>query len=88
VQQKCKRRGIQSTLMATCTVYCFDFYLPGSGELVHSPRAATIQRIERMDGVPLKETALEVDISMIDANGFLLGAHSCGHAAHRQQAPG
>jgi hypothetical protein len=73
--------------MGTRTVYCFQFYDPGSGKLVHSPRAATMERIERMDGVPMKETAIEVDMAMVDANGFLLGAHNCAHSAHQQPQP-
>ena len=72
--------------MATRTVYCFDFYPLGSEQPVHSPRAATIDRIDRMDGVPIEETALEVDAPMVDANGFLLGPHTCSHVVHRNSA--
>lgn len=68
--------------MGTRTVYCFDFYPPGSGELVHSPRAATLDRIERMDGIPLTDTGLEVDEDEVDANGFFIGKANCTHPAH------
>ena len=68
--------------MPTCTVYCFDFY-DADGRLVHSQRAATLDCIERMDGMPIKETALQVDASQVDANGFLLGRANCDHGSHR-----
>jgi len=70
--------------MGTRTVYCFYMYQPGSGALVHSPRAATLDGIERMDGVPLKETGLEVDEDEVDVNGFFLGQANCSHAIHRK----
>ena len=72
--------------MGTRTVYCFDFYEPATGRLVHSPRAATIDRIERMDGVPLRDTGLEVDEDEVDANGFLLGKANCNHPSHTRNS--
>ena len=69
--------------MATRTVYCFYFYQPGSGKLVHSPKAATLERIEQMDGVPLRDTGLDVDSEYIDANGFFRGKPHCSHPTHR-----
>ena len=68
--------------MTTKTVYCFYFYDPTSKKPVHSPRAATIQRIEQMDGVPIRETGLEVEDSQVDSLGFLIGPHNCNNAAH------
>ena len=66
----------------TKTVYCFYSYEPGSGRLVHSPRAATLETIERLDGVPMKETRLEVPESAVDADGFYDGPANCANHAH------
>ena len=49
---------------------------------MHSPRAATLDRIEQMDGVPLRDTGLEVDAREVDTNGFFLRKANCGHPTH------
>lgn len=51
--------------------------------MVHSPRAATMEAIEKVDGVPLKESAIEVDEHDVDAHGYLRGPAHCDHPSHR-----
>ena len=53
--------------------------------MLHSPRAATIETIERLDGVPLRESALEVDEAEVDAHGYLRGPAHCEHPSHRSK---
>lgn len=72
--------------MGVKTVYCFYTYDCGSGRMVHSARAAILDTIERLDGVPLKETALEVDEENVDRHGFLNGPAHCDHKSHGQRA--
>jgi hypothetical protein len=69
--------------MGTRKVYCFYTYDCGSGRMVHSPRAATIETIEKLDGVPVKESAIEVDEQDVDAHGYLRGPAHCEHPFHR-----
>jgi hypothetical protein len=69
--------------MGTRKVYCFYIYDCGSGRMVHSPRAATIETIEKLDGVPMKESALEVAEDEVDAHGYLRGPAHCDHPSHR-----
>ena len=67
--------------MRTALVFCYYTY-DSDGRLVHGARAATLDAIERENGVPLRETGMEVDVSEIDGRGFLKGAPNCGDAAH------
>ena len=69
--------------MATATVYCFYTYRYPGDERFHWPRAATLKTIESLDGVPLKDTALEIDPDKLDAGGFLNGPANCAHVSHR-----
>lgn len=68
--------------MGTRTVFCFYYYDRRTRARIHSPFAATIDTIEKLDGVPLKESALEVDESDVDSHGFLRGPPHCGDRAH------
>jgi hypothetical protein len=70
--------------MGAKTVYCFYYYEPGDGRLVHAPRAATIEAIERLDGVPLRETGLEVDDGDVDEAGYYGRPANCTHHSHRR----
>ncbi|HXF79900.1 MAG TPA: hypothetical protein VN598_13610 [Usitatibacter sp.] len=71
----------------TRKVYCFYTYDCGSGRMVHSPRAATMDTIEKLDGVPLKESVLEVDERDVDSCGYLRGPGHCDHPSHRAIDP-
>jgi len=71
--------------MATTLVFCFYSYDPSSGDRLHSRRAAILDTIERLNGVPLRETGMEVDASELDADGFLDGPAGCDDPSHRQR---
>ena len=68
--------------MRTALVFCYYTY-DGEGRPLHSRRAATLEAIEREDGVPLRETGMEVELTQLDARGFLLGMPGCGDPIHR-----
>ena len=52
------------------TVYYFTALDASSGEDKRSERRATPDRIKAVKGTPIPESALEVDISEIDQDGF------------------
>ena len=64
--------------MPTVLVFCYYTYDDDSGRQVHCRRAATLDAIERENGIPLRETGIEVDVSQVDSGGFLKGSPSCG----------
>ena len=66
------------------TVYCFYTSRHTDGPF-HWPRAATLKTIESLGGVPLKETALEVDVNELDAGGFLNRPAHCDHVSHKKK---
>ncbi len=68
--------------MRTALVFCYYTYDNDSGRPAHSARAATLDAIERENGIPLRETGMEVDTGEIDARGFLIGPPSCGDPVH------
>jgi len=68
--------------MPTVLVFCYYTYDGGSGRQVHCKRAATLDAIERENGIPLRETGIEVDVSQVDSGGFLKGSPSCGDPLH------
>ena len=68
--------------METVLVFCFYTY-DARGHELHSTRAATLEAIERANGVALRETGMEVSIDEVDLRGYLKGPPSCEHPAHR-----
>ena len=70
--------------MATAIVYCFYTYDPGSGERLHQSRAATLAAIERLNGVPMRETGIEVDVAKINGDGFFNGPAYCEDPIHKR----
>lgn len=54
------------------TVYYFTAFDTQSGERKRSERRASTDAIKAAKGTPIAETALEVDISQIGPDGFLL----------------
>ena len=68
--------------METILVFCFYTY-DARGQQVHSTRAATLAAIEKLNGVALRETGMEVAIDEIDIRGYLKGPASCEHPVHR-----
>ena len=55
--------------MPKATVYCFRKFDINKGENVTSKYMATLEAIKGFEGVPLTETAKEVDVSELDDNG-------------------
>ena len=72
--------------MNTMVVYNFDFS-DHSGQICRSPRAATLERIDRMGGTALLETALKVDPGQVDSNGFLRHEAAWTHTVTNQSPP-
>ena len=68
-------------------VFCYYTYDRDSGRPVHSKRAATLEAIERENGVPMRETGIEVDAGEIDGRGYLKGAAGCEHPIYRRLDP-
>ncbi len=58
--------------MQKTKVYYFTCFDITSGKNIRSKRPATLETITACNGEPIKETAQEVDISSLDANGFLV----------------
>ena len=56
--------------MSKVTVYRFYTFIIGKEVSARAPRAATLQAIERVGGVPLYQTAREVDVDFVDEEGF------------------
>jgi hypothetical protein len=56
--------------MPRVTVYYFTKYDMKVGEVVRSPRPATLETIVVCEGTLLEETAQQVDVSELDGNGF------------------
>jgi hypothetical protein len=56
--------------MPKATVYYFKRWDMNVGQMVPSKRMATLKAIKDLGGVPLMETAKEVDASELDGNGF------------------
>jgi hypothetical protein len=56
--------------MLRATVYYFTKYYIIVGEMVRSPRPATLETIVVCEGTLLEETAQHVDVSELDDNGF------------------
>jgi hypothetical protein len=61
----------KEVIVETVTVYYFESFDIIKGEMVRSRRPATLEAIAMIDNaVVLKETAQEVDTSLLDGNGF------------------
>lgn len=58
--------------MAMVTVYSFKACDPITSEMKTAPRKATREAIQMCQGVPIEDTAEEVDEARLDGNGFLL----------------
>jgi hypothetical protein len=56
--------------MPKTTVYYFIGYDIATDKMIRSKRMATRERIKRFNFSPLNETAIEVDTSELDDNGF------------------
>jgi hypothetical protein len=56
--------------MPRVTVYDFTTYDPTVGEMVRSPRPATLETIVACEGTLLEDTVQQVDVSELDGNGF------------------
>jgi hypothetical protein len=56
--------------MPRVPVYDFTKYYGTIGEMVRSPRPATLETIVVCEGTLLEETAQHVDVSELDDNGF------------------
>jgi hypothetical protein len=56
--------------MPKVTVYCFTGYHINTDQTINSKHMATLEAIKKSSGVPLMETAKEVDASELDGNGF------------------
>jgi hypothetical protein len=56
--------------MPGVTVYYFTKYDITVGEVVRSPRPATLETIVLCEGTLLEDTAQQVDVSELDDNGF------------------
>ena len=71
--------------MEKITVYRYYTFIFGREISARGPRSATLQAIERLDGVALRDTAREVDPALIDEEGFLRdveGVHRSGRYLH------
>ncbi|MCK9390882.1 MAG: hypothetical protein M0Q01_04875 [Syntrophales bacterium] len=55
--------------MPKTTVYCFTGFDIKEGKSITAKRMATLEAIKGFNGVPLMETAKEVDISELDGDG-------------------
>lgn len=55
--------------MPKTMVYCFTVFDIKQGENIMAKRMATLEAIKSANGVPLMDTAKEVDISELDDNG-------------------
>jgi len=58
--------------MEKITVYYFTKYDIETDQNVRSKRPATLEAIERVNGIAIKETAKDVDASQLDMDGFLV----------------
>ena len=56
--------------MSKVTVYRYYTFIIGKEVSARAPRAATLETIERLGGVPLYQTAREVDLDHVDDQGF------------------
>ena len=57
--------------MELVTVYRYYIYILGKDVSARARRRATLEAIERLQGVPMHETARVVYASQVDAEGFL-----------------
>lgn len=69
-------------MTAKRTVYCFVRYAAGGERSWHSIYPATLEAIQALDGVPLTDTAIEVDEALIDPDGRYFGPANCAHPYH------
>ena len=56
--------------MAKSTVYYFNGYDIRCDQVIRSKRPAPLEAIKLFNGVPLMNTAMQVDSDRLDGNGF------------------
>ena len=73
------------TAMSKVTVYRYYTFIIGKEVSARAPRAAILETIERVGGVPLFQTARDVHVDHVDAEGYERDrtAHGApGHSLH------